>query len=301
MQIKIGTRKSKLALIQTNMVIEAIRNHFPDIECVVVPIVTTGDKITDKNLYDIGGKALFLKELEEQLLDHQIDLAVHSLKDVPGVLPDGLIIAAVLERHDPRDCFVSMRYRSIDEIPIGGIIGSSSVRRKVILQQNRPDLKIVQFRGNIDTRLEKLQRQEVDAAILACAGLKRAGLFDNEYCYPIETDQMLPAAGQGIIGIEIRSNDQNMLDICNKINHQSTWYLALAERSFLTYLDASCRTPLAAYAVFQGEAIKAKYMLSDIDGKFPKYITLVDSKEHAGLMGSRAAKKLKLQGNISLL
>lgn len=276
------------------MVIEAIKHSFPEAECVIVPIITTGDKITDKNLYDIGGKALFLKELEDQLLDNQIDLAVHSLKDVPGILPEGLAIAAVLERLDPRDCFVSMQYKSIDELPIGSVIGSSSVRRKVILQQQRPDLKIVQFRGNVDTRITKLQNQEVDATILAIAGLKRAGLFDNSYCHPIEPEKMLPAAGQGIIGIEIRSNDQNMRDICNTINHQDTWHLALAERSFLTYLDASCRTPLAAYAVLDGKKIIARYMLSDIEGRSIRYTELVDSKENASTMGETAAKKLFL-------
>ena len=149
MKIRIGTRKSKLALIQANMVINEIKQHFPKIECKLVPVVTTGDKITNKNLYDIGGKALFLKELEEQLIKNEIDIAVHSLKDVPGILLEGLSITAVLKREDPRDCFVSLKYKSIEEMPYGGVIGSSSVRRRVVIQQKKPDLKIVQIRGNI--------------------------------------------------------------------------------------------------------------------------------------------------------
>jgi len=292
MQIRVGTRKSKLALIQTNMVIELISSKLPDVECVIVPIITTGDKITDKNLYDIGGKALFLKELEEQLLDNKIDLAVHSLKDVPGLLPEGLSIAATLEREDPRDCFVSLKYKSIEDLPIGAIVGSSSVRRKVILQKMRPDLKIVQFRGNINTRLQKLQNEEVDATILACAGLIRGELFNPQYCYPLEVDQMLPAAGQGVIAIEIRTENKEMQDICNQINHQATWALAAAERGLLSYLDASCRIPLSAYAIFDGDVIKAHYMMSDITGKNIKYHHEVGDTSTASEMGVKAAVAL---------
>lgn len=292
MQIRIGTRQSKLAMIQTEMVVDLIEKNFPEIECVVVPIVTTGDEITNKNLYDIGGKALFLKELEEQLLENKIDIAVHSLKDVPGILPEGLIIAATLEREDTRDCFVSKKYKSIDELPQGAIVGSSSVRRKVILQQKRPDLKVVQFRGNIHTRLAKLENGEVDATILACAGLIRAGELNPEYCYPLETDEMLPAAGQGVIAIEARSGDQKMLDIAAKINHQPTWHLAEAERGLLSYLDASCRTPLSAHAVYEGDMIKADYMMADIDGKNIRYHQERGSVQEAAQMGVKAAKKL---------
>lgn len=292
MQIKIGSRESKLALIQTGMVVDLISQHFPEIECVVVPIKTTGDKITNKNLYDIGGKALFLKELEEKLFDKSIDIAVHSLKDVPGILPEGLCIAATLEREDPRDCFVSFRYKSIKELPIGAVVGISSVRRKVILQQQRADLKIVPFRGNIHTRLAKLHNGEVDATILACAGLIRAGMFDHSHCYPLEVEEMLPAAGQGVIAIEARKHDQKMLDICTKINHLPTWHLAEAERGLLSYLDASCRTPLSAYAIFKGELIEANYMMSDIAGKNINYHRELGDIHSAPAMGIKAAIKL---------
>jgi len=293
MRIKIGTRKSKLALIQTDMVIDAIKSNFPDAECEIVPIVTSGDKITDKNLYDIGGKALFLKELEEQLLDSNIDIAVHSLKDVPGILPDDLEIAAVLEREDPRDCFVSLKYKSISDLPKGAKLGSSSVRRKVIIQQQRPDIEVVGFRGNIHTRLKKLKQGEVDATILACAGLVRAGEFNTDYCYPIEVDQMLPAAAQGIIAIEIRSDSAQMRDVCSKLNHQQTWSVAEAERSFLSYLDASCSTPISAYAIMQDkQTILARYMLADYEGSFINYCQELGSVEEASQMGIVAAKKL---------
>ncbi|MEM6339106.1 MAG: hydroxymethylbilane synthase [Pseudomonadota bacterium] len=293
MKIRIGTRKSKLALIQTEMVISELKKNFSELEYEIVPIVTTGDKITNKNLYDIGGKALFLKELEEQLIDKQIDLALHSLKDVPGVVSDKLEIAAVLEREDPRDCFVSFKYKSISELPKGGVIGSSSVRRKVLIAKQRPDLELVQFRGNINTRLQKLKDEEVDATILACAGLVRAGLFDSEFCYPLESEEMLPAAGQGIIALQIRSDDKKIQEICKVINHKPTWYLSQAERSYMTYLDASCRTPMSAYAYYVGDEIKANYMLSDIDGKNIRFVSKICNIDNVNQVGIDAAKELQ--------
>lgn len=293
MKIRIATRKSKLALIQTEMVVFELKKHFPELECEMVPILTTGDKITQKNLYDIGGKALFLKELEEQLLDARVDLAVHSLKDVPGVISKELKIAAVLERTDPRDCFISLKYKSINELAAGSVIGSSSVRRKILINSKRPDLKFVTFRGNINTRLQKLKNGEVDATILACAGLHRAGLFDPEFCYPLEPDEMLPAAGQGAIAIQIRAGDKKMQKICNSINHKPTWYLIKAERSFMTYLDASCRTPMSAYAYYEGDKIRANYMLSDIDGNNIKFVSKLCKIEEVDQVGIDAAKELQ--------
>ena len=173
MILRIGTRKSKLALAQTQLVIAAIQKNFPHLECVIIPIITTGDRITDRNLYDIGGKALFLKELEQALLDKQIDIAVHSLKDMPGNLPPLLEIAAVLEREDPRDVFISYNYTSLMELPSKAIVGSSSVRRKLLMNKMRADLEFVMFRGNVDSRLNKVKNSEVTASILAAAGLRR--------------------------------------------------------------------------------------------------------------------------------
>ncbi len=292
MKIRIGTRKSKLALIQANMIINEIKQHFPKIECKLRPVLTTGDKITNKNLYDIGGKALFLKELEEKLIQNEIDIAIHSLKDVPGILPEELSIVAVLKREDPRDCFVSLKYKSIEEMPYGGVIGSSSIRRRILIQQKRPDLKFVQFRGNINTRLEKLKNNKIDATILASAGLIRAGLFDTSYCYPISIEAMLPATGQGIIGMEIRNDNQAMQKLCKRINHQKTWYLAQAERGFLSYLGASCRTPLSAYAILNGNKIEAKYMLSDEDGIFIRFRNKTCPVRQYNDIGSKVAEEL---------
>lgn len=295
MKIRIGTRKSNLALIQTDIVINKIKEHFPECECIIVPIITTGDKITDRNLYDIGGKALFLKEIEEQLLNNEIDIAVHSLKDVPGNLPVGLEIAAVLEREDARDCFVSFKYKSIAEMPIGSVIGSSSVRRKVIINNFRPDIEIVQFRGNINTRLKKLYDNEVDATILACAGLNRSNLFDLVYCSPINYLDMLPAAGQGIIGIETRSDNELGCLVCKAINHKKTWQAAKIERDFLSYLDASCRTPMSAYARIEDEMMRVSFMLSNISGSQMEYLEcshLLNDIEQLGVLSARKLKQL---------
>ena len=292
MLIKIATRKSRLALIQTDLFINKLKEYFPHITYEIVPVITTGDKIADKNLYDIGGKALFLKELEEKLIAGQVDLAVHSLKDVPGILPKELEIAAVLEREDPRDCFVSYKYKSLKELPNGAVVGSSSVRRKVILQKIRPDLKIVQCRGNVQTRLAKLEQNDgPDAIILACAGLKRLKMFDEKYCFPFTVDEMIPSAGQGVIAIQKRVGDKQMLEICNKINHQATWYLSQAEREFLAYFDASCRTPISAYAEYiDKESIVARYMYGDFEGNSVKFCTETGLKTDGKQIANRAAK-----------
>lgn len=295
MLIKIATRKSPLALIQTDLFVIKLKEYFPHITCEIVPVVTTGDKITDKNLYDIGGKALFLKELEEKLIAGEVDLAVHSLKDVPGILAEGLEIAAVLEREDPRDCFVSYKYKSLQELPKGAVVGSSSVRRKVILQKIRPDLKIVQLRGNVQTRIDKLSGDEApDAIVLACAGLKRLGLLDEKYCFPLSVNEMIPSAGQGIIAIQKRVNDQKMAEICNMINHMPTWYVSQAEREFLAYFDASCRTPISAYADYIDEVtIRARYMYGNFEGSFLEFHTEIGLKTKGKEMAIKAAKAIE--------
>ena len=293
MQIKVGTRKSKLALVQAKMVIDKIKEYFPKSECITIPIVTTGDRITNKTLYDIGGKALFLKEIEEQLLDRRIDIAVHSLKDVPGILPKYLEIAAVLERGDSRDCFISYKCKTIKELQPSAIIGTSSMRRKVIIGNIRHDLNLITFRGNVDTRLKKLHNGEVDATVLAVAGLQRIGLFNPSYCFPISQQEMMPAAGQGVISIEIRSDNNLMREICAAINHGPTWVTTEAERSFVSYLNASCRTPMSAYAELEGDIIKAHYMLSNISGEQMERVTIKAPVKDAKEIGIKAAESLK--------
>ncbi|BFD46514.1 MAG: hydroxymethylbilane synthase [Rickettsia endosymbiont of Sergentomyia squamirostris] len=292
--IKIGTRRSPLALIQTNLVIDQIKIHYPNINCEIVPIITSGDLIKDKNLYDIGGKALFLKEIENALINGEIDLAVHSLKDVPCKLPSELMICAVLEREDARDVFVCLDYKSIEELPFASKVGTSSVRRKILIQRKRPDLKIVTFRGNVDSRIKKLMQGDVDATILAYSGLKRLGLFNTQYCHLMDIQEMLPSVGQGVIAVEIRKNDHKMQEICNKINHFETWELMQAGRAFLEYLDADCKTPVAAYSTYIGNDIHTDFMLSDFDGSKIVFHSDISKPKDCKNSSIQAAKTLML-------
>ncbi|WP_375359059.1 hydroxymethylbilane synthase [Candidatus Tisiphia endosymbiont of Neophilaenus lineatus] len=292
--IKIGTRRSPLALIQTNLVVDQIKIHYPNIIYEIVPIITSGDLIKDKNLYDIGGKALFLKEIENALINGEIDLAVHSLKDIPCKLPSELMICAVLEREDARDVFVCLDYKSIEELPFASKVGTSSVRRKILIQRKRLDLKIVTFRGNVDSRIKKLMQGDVDATILAYSGLKRLGLFNTQYCHLIETKEMLPSVGQGVIAVEIRKNDNKMQEICNKINHLETWELMQAGRAFVEYLDANCKTPIAAYSTYIGNDIHTEFMLSDFDGSKIVFHSDISKPKDCKNSGIQAAKTLML-------
>jgi len=293
--LKIGTRKSALALRQTQIVIDQFKLYYPNINYQIIPIITTGDLIKDRNLYDIGGKALFLKEIERALLEKQIDIAVHSLKDVPGKMTIGLKIAALLEREDVRDVLICQKYKSIAELPYSSVVGTSSVRRKVLLQQQRPDLNIVTFRGNIDSRIAKLLKGEVEATILAICGLKRLGLFNAQYCHIIEILEMLPAIGQGVIAVEIREDDRILEEICSTINHQLTWNLIQGERAFLEYLDASCRTPIGAYSQYIGENyenIQTDFMLSDFEGNIITTHREIGKTEKGREIGIKAAKRM---------
>ncbi len=248
-RIKIGTRGSPLALAQARETRErliAAHGLAPsDIE--IVTITTTGDMIKDRPLSEIGGKGLFTKEIEEALLSGAIHLAVHSMKDLPASLPEGLTIAAVLPREDPRDAFMSLVAGSIAELKHGATLGSSSVRRTAQLLRLRPDLKTVQFRGNVETRLRKLSEGVADATFLACAGLNRLGLADK-ITLAMPTDIMLPAIAQGAIGIEIRDGDQATRELLSAINHTPSEIAVTCERAFLKALDGSCRTPLAGHA-----------------------------------------------------
>ena len=288
--ILIGTRKSPLALAQTNLVIEQIKLYYPKMKFEIVPIVTSGDLVQDTALYDIGGKALFLKEIETALLQGTIDLAVHSLKDVPGKLPEGLKIAAMLQREDARDVFVCTKYKSIEELPLGSSIGSSSIRRKVIIQNKRPDLQIITFRGNVDSRIKKLMSSQVEATILAYSGLKRLNLFDKQYCHLLDTSEMLPAVGQGVIAVEITENNNEIQAICNKINHAPTCQLLEADRAFLEYLDADCKTPVAAYSRYVDQKIYTDFMLGNFDGSKMIFHTEISDQKNCRNAGIDAAK-----------
>jgi len=256
----------------------------------IVHITTTGDKVQDKPLYDIGGKALFLKEIEEALLAGKIDIAVHSMKDVPGKLPAGLKIAAVLEREDPRDLLISSKATKIGDLPIGAKIGTCSVRRIAQMLRIRPDLEIHEMRGNVNTRLDKWRTGELDGIILALAGVKRLGLYEEPYCHILSEQEMLPAVGQGVIALEIRDDDAKMDKVCARVNHIQTWQLLRAERGFLEYMNADCRTPLAALARFDGDKIVANYMLAG--DNFYHTSTKSSDALRAYDMGVLAAKEL---------
>ena len=292
MHIRIGSRASNLALAQTDLVIKTIQSHI-DFTYEIIPINTTGDKIQDKPLYDVGGKALFLKELEEALLDNRIDCAIHSMKDVPGQIPNGLKIAAMLEREDPRDVLLSYKSCNIKDLPQNAKIGTSSVRRRASLLHLRPDIEALPIRGNVETRIRKWHEGELDGIILAAAGLKRLGLFNSEFCHPLSLGEMLPAVGQGVIAIEIRDNDQKLKDICNLINHIPTWQTIQAERGFLEYLDADCRTPLAAFAEVKGQEIYAKYMLAGDNMEYYYEDSVVTNAKDAYQTGVAMGKKFK--------
>ena len=247
MHIRIGTRKSKLALAQTDIVINALKTTEPTLTFEVIEIVTSGDKFFDQNLATIGGKGLFLKEIEEAMLSNKIDIAVHSMKDVPAELPKGLIIDCMLKREDPRDCFVSSRFNSLKEMPNGTIVGSSSARRAVLVKEINTNVEVIPFRGNVITRLKKIETGEVDAAIFAIAGLKRLGL-ENVAKEVFDPSSFVPAVGQGAIGIERRIEDSEIAKLLSKISHKTTVDCVTKERDFMKLHGGNCTAPIGAYA-----------------------------------------------------
>jgi hydroxymethylbilane synthase len=264
MKTKIGTRGSVLALAQAQQVLtglqaahEASRQEFE-----VCVIKTSGDRIQDRPLAEAGGKGLFTKEIEAALLAREIDLAVHSMKDVPTILPAGLAIACYLPRADVRDAFISTKAASLMQLPAAAVVGTSSLRRQAQVKRLRPDLQVVPLRGNVDTRLRKLQEGTVDATLLACAGLARLGLW-SRITQPVSVDDMLPAVAQGAIGVEIRADDDRTAHLLAPINHAQTALAVAVERAFLARLDGSCKTPIAGLAqlvapdrlVFRGQIL----------------------------------------------
>lgn len=256
MRLRIGTRGSQLALAQTNIVIRLIKQHFPQIEPEVIVIKTSGDKFLDQSLALIGGKGLFLAEIQSAMLAGEIDLAVHSYKDVPAFSPEGLVIDCVLQREDPRDAFVSVKYSSLRDLPVGATIGTSSTRRTQQILDMRPDLKILPLRGNINSRLAKLESGEYDAIVLAYAGLLRLGL-EGHAKYVFSTEEMIPAITQGIICIERRVDDLEVAAVCDSINDKKTFELAQIERHFMKAMSGSCTTPLAAFCeMVEGHSVK---------------------------------------------
>jgi hydroxymethylbilane synthase len=264
--LRIGTRGSALARKQTALAVARLLSAVPGLpEPEVVEITTTGDAVTDRPLADIGGKGLFAKEIETALLDGALDLAVHSLKDLETMLPDGLEIAALLPREDPRDALVSPVARSIDGLPSGATVATSSVRRAAILKSLRPDLLVEPMRGNVNTRLRKLANKEADALILAMAGLRRLAI-DSPDISPIHVATMLPSACQGVVALQCRSGDEELQDLLLGVNDADTHATSVAERALLAALDGSCRTPIGALAQLEGGDLWLRAEVALLDG-----------------------------------
>jgi len=263
MEIRIGTRGSKLALRQTEWVKERLSSLFPEHSFQVVKITTTGDKITDAPLAKIGGKGLFVKEIEEALLRGEIDMAVHSMKDLPVQLPPGLKIGAITQREDPRDVLISKR-GGLGDLPPGSVIGTSSLRRRVQLLMINPRWQIRPLRGNLDTRLRKLRTEELSAIIVAAAGLIRLHL-EGEATEYIPPEVILPAVGQGALGVEIRQGDK-LEEIVSALHHPFTALAVRAERAFLAKLEGGCQVPIAAYGKVEGEKVILQGMVASLDG-----------------------------------
>ncbi len=254
-----------LALAQCEWVKGKIREHHPDFEVELVRIKTKGDKILDAPLSKIGGKGLFVKEIEEALLSGRVDLAVHSMKDVPAELPSGLLLTAFPEREDPHDVLISAGNVPLEELPHGGLLGTSSLRRGAQVQHFRPDLEIVPLRGNVDTRLKKLRRGDFHAIVLAAAGIGRLGLKD-QISQVIPTEMILPAIGQGALGIEVRRDNRKVIEILSIMNHGPTAVCVRAERAFLKKLEGGCQVPIAALARLNGRGLHLEGMVAELDG-----------------------------------
>ncbi|HQO15184.1 MAG TPA: hydroxymethylbilane synthase [Smithellaceae bacterium] len=265
MHIKVGTRGSKLALAQTNSVIEALKKVAPEIEVEICVIRTSGDIMQDVSLAQIGGQGVFVKEIEEALLARSIDLAVHSMKDVPGETPEGLIFAAVMKREDVRDVLVSRGNVKMEFMPKGAKIGTGSLRRAAQIKAMLPDVSIMPLRGNIDTRLKKIETENLTGVILAAAGMKRMGYLEKITQYlPVEL--MLPAVGQGALGLEIRMQDTQLSELCAKMNDEQTAAEVAAERAYLRALGGGCRLPIAAYGLLEGKRLTLEGILAAPNG-----------------------------------
>jgi len=264
-RIRIATRESQLALWQAHEVSRLLSLHHPEIEVEIIGMTTEGDRFLQTSLAAAGGKGLFVKELEQCLLDNSADIAVHSMKDVPYELPASLEIHAILEREDPRDAFVSNKYKSLADLPINAVVGTSSTRRECQIRALRNDLDIQPLRGNVNTRLKKLDDGEYDAIILASAGLKRLG-FEDRIADLIETDTSLPAIGQGAIGVECRDNDSATREILAPLHHHATSLSVIAERGVSAALSANCHLPIAAHATQSADSLTLKALVGLPDG-----------------------------------
>ena len=300
MVIRIGTRGSKLALAQSEWVKKKIEARHPHALVQMVRVKTTGDKILDSPLAKIGGKGLFVKEIEEGLLTERVDLAVHSMKDVPAALPEGLILSTFPEREDPRDAFVSVKYERLEQLPQGASVGTGSLRRSAHLMHIRPDLELVPVRGNVDTRLRKLDGGEFEAIILAAAGMRRLG-FKNRISQVLSTKQMLPAIGQGALGLEVRRDDEQTIDLIHFLNNEETEVTVKAERAFLKELEGGCQVPIAAFCQANGKVLHLEGMVADLDGSKVIRDEIRGERSEAEEIGIRLARRLLASGADKIL
>jgi len=298
-KIIVGSRRSKLALTQTNWFIEQMKAAGAPFEFEVKEIVTKGDQILDVTLSKVGGKGLFVKEIEQALYDKEIDFAVHSMKDMPAVLPEGLVIGCVPPREDARDAFISKNHVKFMDLPIGAVVGTSSLRRSSQLLLMRPDLTIKWIRGNIDTRLNKLETEEYDAILLAAAGLKRMGWSDDVVTEFIEPEQCLPAVGQGALGIECREDDTELLNELSKLNDDATWRAVQAERAFLSAMDGGCQVPIAGYAIAEDANVAFTGYVGSPDAMKVFKATVI--QEDPVSAGKEVARQLSEQGAYEVI
>ena len=298
--LKIATRQSPLALWQANYVKDRLQQLYPDLTIELVPMVTKGDVILDSPLAKIGGKGLFVKELENALLNKKADIAVHSMKDVPMQFPKGLGLSVICQREDPRDAFVSHSYRTFAELPQGAVVGTSSLRRQCQLKALRPDLDIRSLRGNVGTRLSKLDNGDYDAIILASAGLIRLGLADRIASF-IDVEQSLPAAGQGAVGIECRTDDMQVQALLAPLADAETTYCVLAERAMNNHLQGGCQVPIGGYAVLQQGQLYLRALVGNIDGSRIIRAEGKSAVENAEALGVQIAEQLLAQGADKIL
>ena len=298
--VRIATRKSPLALWQANYVKAELEKNYPGLQVELLPMSTRGDKILDSPLAKVGGKGLFVKELEEALLRNEADLAVHSMKDVPVEFPDGLCLATICQREDPRDAFVSNHFASIDALPSGARVGTSSLRRQCQLRARRPDLQVLDLRGNVNSRLAKLDAGDYDAILLAAAGLKRLGL-EERITALLECGESLPANGQGAVGIECRSTDTELLTLLSRLEDQGTRQRVMAERAMNRSLQGGCQVPIGAYAELQGDELWLRGLVGSIDGQRILRAEIRGPVSDAETLGEKVAEALIAQGADKLL
>ncbi|MBF9303487.1 hydroxymethylbilane synthase [Staphylococcus epidermidis] len=290
----VGSRRSKLALTQSQQFIDKLKFIDPSLDIEIKEIVTKGDKIVDKQLSKVGGKGLFVKEIQNELFNKEIDMAIHSLKDVPSMIPDGLTLGCIPDREIPFDAYIAKNHIPLQELSEGSIVGTSSLRRGAQILSKYPHLKIKWIRGNIDTRLKKLETEDYDAIILAAAGLKRMGWSDNIVTTYLDRDILLPAIGQGALGIECRSDDKELLDLLSKVHNHDVAQCVTAERTFLSEMDGSCQVPIGGYAtIAQDNQIEFTGLIMSPDGKERyEHTALGTDPVKLGIEVSQVLKKL---------